>query len=197
MRVRRLRLPLRVRAALAVGALAAAAVGVGASGAAFTDTWSTDWQITTGSVALAVDGDGLVFDSAPMAPGASATATATLHVRGSLPATVTLTRTELLSTAPGGCALRDALRISILKDRDGDPATHGDRGTILDAALADVPARLDLGTLQPGDVRSYTVTLTFAARHGATATDNDNCFQGAVAHERFDWDAAQAAEAGR
>ena len=163
----------------AVAAALAAVTTLRGTSAAFTDEQTTQFQLKTGSVAIERDGEGLVFTSAPLAPGDSAEATVTVKNAGTLPAKLTLTREQLESTSPGGCAVRDAMRLEV---------AHGET-TISDGPLA---GDVELGTLAAGESRSYDVTLTFAAQHGASATDNDNCFQGSLDRERFGWRAVEA-----
>ena len=170
------------RSLIALAAVAAALAAVATlrgTSAAFTDEQTTEFQLKTGSVAIQRDGDGLVFSSAPLAPGDSASATVKVTNTGTLPAKLTLSREQLESTSPGGCSVSDAMR---LKVADGD-------ATISDGPLA---GNVELGTLAAGESRSYDVTLIFAAQHGASATDNDNCFEGSLDRERFGWQAVQS-----
>jgi hypothetical protein len=192
---RRVHIPVTVRAAAALALLGAAAAGVGSTEASFTDAASAQWSLRSGSLAIAVADHGFVLDGAPLAPGDVAAATVAVTSTGTLGASVRLTRDELASTAPAGCALRDALTLRIVKDRDGDPATTTDRRVLFDAPLASAPERLALGVLAPGARRTYEVTFTYVAHGGATATDNDNCFEGSVARERFGFDADERSAA--
>jgi hypothetical protein len=192
---RRLHLPVTVRAAIALALLGAAAAGISSTEASFTDEQSAQWSLRSGSLAIAVADDGLVLDGAALAPGDAATATVSVTSTGTLPADLTLTRDELESTAPAGCSLHDALTVRIVKDRDGDPTTTTDRRVLFDGSLASFPAPLALGAPAPGARRSYVVTFTYVAQGGATQTDNDNCFEGSVARERFGFDADERSAA--
>ena len=171
-----------IRALLVVGAILAATSGLTATRAAFTDEQSFDWTLQTGTVALTSEGDGLVFSSAALAPGDAATGTVTVTNDGTEPLELSLARELLSSTSPGGCAVRDALRLKIAQG-----AT-----TLVDAPLATAAASLELDDLAPAASREYTFTLTFVPQHGAGDTDNDNCFQGSVDQERFTWNAVEA-----
>src|SRR4051812_875537 len=166
--------------ALATVAAALAAVAtVRGTSAAFTDEQTAQIQLKTGSVAIERDAQGLVFTSAPLAPGDSADAAVTVTNTGTLPAKLTLTREQLESTSPGGCAVGDALRLKVARG---------------DNVLADGPlgGAIELGTFAAGEAGTYDVTITFAAQHGATAADNDNCFEGSLDRERFAWQAVEA-----
>ena len=167
-----------LRLALVLVAVIAAGTALHSTSAAFTDAQTTHFTISSGSVAIERTDGGFVFDSAPLAPGDSAHATATIANTGTLPLKLTLSRETLASTAPGGCPIRSALHLKITG--------------LFDGPLADAPAHISVGSLAPGDSRSYGVTLTFAAQHGATEADNDNCFQGSVDREQFSWDAVEA-----
>ena len=179
-----------LRCGLIVAVLALAAVAAIGSlrgtSAAFTDEQTTEIAISTGSVAIERDGKGLVFSSAPLAPGDTASASVKVTNSGPLPVDLTLTRELLDSTAPGGCAVRDALTLKIVEVATGDV-----RRTLADGPLAGVPEHIALGTFEPGEARTYEITVTFVAEHGATATDNDNCFQDSVDRDRFSWVAAE------
>jgi hypothetical protein len=170
------------RGLLIVGALIAATTGLTATKAAFTDAVpAVDWTITTGSIALERDGDGLVFSSAPLAPGDSATGTVVVRNVGDNLFKLSLGREGIESTAPAGCAVRDALHLKIV-----DGAT-----TLVDAPLPTAATSVDVGDLAPAASRTLTVTLTFAPQNGATDADNDNCFQGSLDRERFTWSAVE------
>lgn len=172
---------LLTRSLLVLGALLAATTGLHATGAAFTDAADHEWSVSTGSIALTRDGDGLVFSSAPLAPGDSATGTVTVRNTGDRALTLSLAREHLESTAPAGCAVRDALRLKVVQGTT----------TVVDAPVTEA-ASVDLGELAPAAAREYAFTLTFAPQHGATDADNDNCFQGSVDRERFTWHAVEA-----
>lgn len=164
-----------------VVAAAAAISTLHGTSAAFTAEQTAHLTIGTGSVALTDDGDALAFDAAALAPGDTAKATVTVKA-GSLPADVALSRQLLESTAPHGCAIRDALSLRV--------AEAG--RTLTDGPLASAAAELPLGRFAAGETRTYEIALTFAARHGATTADNDNCFQDSVDRERFTWSATEA-----
>lgn len=170
---------LRLLAGLA--AVGAAASGIGASDAAFTDGVQTELTIAAGTLGLTHDGDGLVFDSAPLAPGGSEAATVTVRSQGTVAGRLQLHRETLSDTAPGGCAIADALTVRL---REGE--------TILfDGPLADLGTDTDLGPTAPGAARELGLRFTFPAGGGATAADNDNCFQGSVHRERLSWTLAE------
>ena len=175
-------------AAIAVVAALAVIGTLRGTSAAFTAEQSTTIQISTGSLAIKRDGAGLVFSSAALAPGDTATASVKVSNGGTLPYDLTLKRELLDSTAPGGCAVRDALTLKIVEVGAGDA-----RRTLTDGPLTAAPTGIALGTFAVGDARTYEFTVTFVAGHGATATDNDNCFQGSVDSERFGWDATEKA----
>lgn len=181
-----------IRAGLIIVAVVAlvtvAANAVRGTSSAFTDSHTTMLSVTSGGMAIKRDGDGLVFSSAALAPGDDATASVKVRNGGTLPADLTLTRETLGSTSPGGCAVRDALTLKIVEVGAGDA-----RRTLTDGPLAAAPTEIALGTFAVGDARAYEFTVTFVAGHGATATDNDNCFQGSVDSERFGWDATEKA----
>src|SRR4051812_3306643 len=98
---------------LALALAAAAASHLHGTSAAFTDSQTTSIAISTGSVGVERDGDGLTFTSAPLAPGDTSSATAEVTNSGSLAARLALTRANVTSTSPAGCAIRDALRLRI------------------------------------------------------------------------------------
>lgn len=165
----------------ALAILVAAVSAVRGTHAAFTAEQTFPITVSSGSVALAHVGDALVFDSAPLAPGDSATATVELENTGTLPSELTLQREKVTSTAPAGCDIRNALWLTV---ESGDD-------TLLDAPLATASAAQVLGTLAAGASRTYDLTLTFKPQHGATDADNDNCFQGSTDQERFTWTAVE------
>ena len=165
----------------AVALLVAAFSAVRGTYAAFTAEQAFPITVSSGSVALGHVDDALVFDSAPLAPGDAATATVELENKGTLPTELSLQRERIASTAPGGCDIRDALQLKV---------TSGD-DTLLDAPLASTAPGQSVGTIAAGARRTYEVTLTFAAQHGATDADNDNCFQGSTDQERFTWTAVE------
>ena len=169
------------RALLIVGALIVATTGLTSTYAAFTDGESYEWSIATGTIALERDGDGLVFSSAPLAPGDSATGTVTVRNVGDRAFSLSLAREGIESTAPAGCAVREALQLTIVQG-----AT-----TLVDAPLATAAASVEVGRIEPDAARTLTVTLTFAPQHGATDDDNDNCFEGSLDRERFTWHAVE------
>ncbi|HEY3020687.1 MAG TPA: hypothetical protein VGJ32_10860 [Solirubrobacteraceae bacterium] len=173
-------------ALLALAVVAVAAPRLHGTSAAFTDSHTTSIAISTGSVAIEHDGDGLTFTSAPLAPGDKAEATVRVTSSGSLAARLALTREQLTSTAPAGCAIRDALRLRV------DEEAGGEHRTVADGPLGEVADALELGRFASGETRTYALTITFAPQHGATATDNDNCLQGSVDTERFAWQAVEA-----
>ena len=173
-------------AVVAVAVATSLAAAMRGTSAAFTDEQTTHMQITTGGVGLTRDGDGILFDTTPLAPGDTADATVKVTNSGSLPATVTFSRTDLGSTSPNGCDVRDALHLQVVED-------GGAGRTLVDGAVTGASSGVDLGTFAPGEARSYAIHVTFAAQHGADATDNDNCFEGSVDRERFAWAAVEAA----
>jgi hypothetical protein len=160
--------------------------------AAFTDTHSVDFTVGVGSVALEHVGDGLAFTSAPLVPGGEP-ARGTVRVRngGTLAADVALVREAGAATSPAGCSVRDALRLRVVADGDGDPETKGDRVEVVDGPMASVGSA-PVGRLAAGAARSFDVAVWFLAQHGATADDNDNCFEGSVDTERFAFQAMEA-----
>jgi hypothetical protein len=185
--------PLRwVVLAGALATLTALATAGDGTHAAFTDAQSVDFTVSAGSVALEHVGDGLGFTSAPLAPGGEP-ARGTVRVRngGTLAADVAFLRTAGPVTSPAGCAVRDALRLRVVADADGDPDTKGDRVEIVDGPMASVTSAA-LGRLAAGGERSFDVAVWLLAQHGATADDNDNCFQGSVDTERFAFTAMEA-----
>lgn len=189
-----MRRPALIRLLCVVAALAGLSLvvsGFRATGAAFTDSETITVAISSGSVAIGHDGDGLEFSSAPLAPGDAAAATVRVTNSGTLAATLSLGREHLESTSPAGCAVRDALQLEIVEDVDGDPGTAGDRTRIADGALTDVAASAALGAIAPGAARTYELTLTFEAQNGASAADNDNCFEGSIDRERFTWSSVE------
>src|SRR4051794_30547021 len=178
-------------ALLALAAALAAALtvaGFHGTSAAFTDSQTFHIEVSSGGLAIQRDGAGLIFSPSALAPGDPATASVKVTNDGTLPYDLALTREMLGSTAPGGCAVRDALTLKIVEVTAG-----GTRRTLADGALAGVPTRIALGTFAAGEARTYEVAVTFVAKHGATATDNDNCFQGSADRERFGWNAAEKA----
>ena len=165
----------------AVALLVAAVSAVRGTHAAFSAEESFPITVSSGSVALAHVGDALVFDSAALAPGDTATASVELENTGTLASELTLQREKVASTAPAGCDIRDALRLTVASGDD----------ELLDAPLATAAASQALGTLAAGARRTYELTLTFEPQHGATDADNDNCFQGSTDQERFTWTAVE------
>ena len=182
----------RLWLASAVAVLVALAGGLQGTKAAFTTSETFEWDASSGSLALTRDGDGLLFDSSPLAPGDAATGVVRLKNTGTIEAEIALTRESVSSTAPAGCEVRDALHVQVVEDRDGDPLTSDDRTDVADDALTEIGDALALSSFAAGEARTYEVTVTFTPQHGATADDNDNCFQGSVATERFGWQAVEA-----
>jgi hypothetical protein len=176
----------------ALAALTATAAAFHATNAAFTDSQSIDFTIASGTVALTRVGDALAFSSAPLVPGGDPVrATVRLRNAGSLASDITLVRTPGPSTSPGGCAARDALRIRVVADDDGDPDTKGDRHEVVDGPMADLGSA-PIGRLDAGAARSFDVAVWLLAQHGATEADNDNCFEGSVDTEQFGFGAIEA-----
>ena len=180
-----LRLTLIALAVLAA-AVTVVTTGVRGTSAAFTDSETIEIGVSTGSVGIDRDGDGLVFSSAPLAPGDTARATVKVSNGGSLPIDMALARENQRSDAPNGCAVRDALGLKVVE------VAGTERRTLVDGPLKSVAGSLALGAFAPGEERTYEVAVTFAPQHGATALDNDNCFQGSVDTERFSWQAVEA-----
>lgn len=177
-----------------LGLIALLCIGLAGSAtlAAFTsDPVTAETEIAVGTLALTAVGDDLVFDSAPLAPGDSSAAKVRLRQSGTLAATVVLHRESTAGTSPNGCAIADALGLLIVEDRDGDVATAGDRRDVYDGTLAAAPTDLPLGQFAADERRTYEFTLTYAPQGGATTADNDNCFQGSVARQRFSWTARE------
>jgi predicted ribosomally synthesized peptide with SipW-like signal peptide len=181
-----------LRGALVLGALAVAGVAASGTIAAFTSSVVTsDTQIAVGTLALTAVGNDLTFDSTPLAPGDAAQAAVRLRNSGNLPSEVALHRVTEASTSPGGCAIKDALRLKIVEDLDGDAATTADRRTVVDAALSAAPADIAIGDFAADERRTFEFTLRYVPRGGASAGTapgaNDNCFQSSATRQRFSW----------
>jgi hypothetical protein len=167
--------------------------GLRGTTAAFTASETTTIEISTASLGIDRSGDGLVFDSAPLAPGGISSTSVRVTNDSALAAELTLTREEMSSdTPPEGCAVREALELKVIEDVDGDPATIDDREKLTDELIDDAPGELALGRFAAREARTYEVTLTFVAQNGATTEDNDNCFQGSSTTERFAWQSMEA-----
>jgi predicted ribosomally synthesized peptide with SipW-like signal peptide len=175
-----LRLLLAPAAVLLIGS------GLQGTHAAFTDSETFEFSASTGSLAIERDGDGLVFDSSPLAPGDTASGTFTIANKGTLPAELRLTTEQVTRTvAASACDVRDALQVAVAAQAGGQRRPLGEAAV----AARELPG---LGTLPAGETRTYAVTITYAPQGGATSADNDNCFQGAATVERFTVDAVEA-----
>src|SRR3954452_4701823 len=169
-----------------VAVAAVAATGLHGTSAAFTDSQTIHVDVSSGGLSIQRDGDGLVFSSAALAPGDTATGSVKVTNGDTLPYDLTLRRALLEAPSPAGCEVLDALTIKIVEVGAGDA-----RRTLADWPIAAAPTEIALGRFAPGDARTYEVTVTFVAEHGAAAADNDNCFQGSIDRERFGWMAAE------
>jgi hypothetical protein len=163
-----------------------AATTLHGTSAAFTDSQTIHLDVSSGGLSIERDGAGLVFSSTVLAPGDTATASVKVTNGGTLPYDLTLRRELVDAAAPGGCAIRDALTLKIV-----EIAAGGTRRTLTDGPLTSAATEVALGAFAVGAARTYEMTVAFPAGHGATATDNDNCFQGSFDRERFSWAAEE------
>jgi hypothetical protein len=160
------------RALLSLVVLASLAVALQSvvfSGADFTAA-STDPgnSFTAGDLAHTNSGDGqVVIDAAGMVPGASKSTTLTLTGSGDLTGAYTLSESGVADT-PASPGLSGVLVLTV-EDVTGTPATLF-QGTV--SAFSAV----GLGSIGPGETRTYRLTLAYpagpndAALQGATMT---------------------------
>jgi hypothetical protein len=172
--------------------LGVAAGAFSATGASFTDETTLTYELGAGSLGIERNGDGLVFDSAPLAPGGVSRASVTVTNDSPFAAELVLTHEEESSTPGDGCAVRDALQLRVVEDLDRDLDTTGDRDELTDEPLKTAPATIPLRPFAAGAARTYVFEVTFVAQGGATADSNDNCFQGSKTTERFAWQSMEA-----
>jgi len=160
------------RALISLVTLAALAVtlqSVVFSGASFTAASATpDNSFVAGDLLHTNSGDGqVVIDAAGMVPGASKNATLTLTGSGDLTGAYTLSKSGVADT-PAWPGLSGTLVLTV-EDVTGAPTTLF-QGTVSAFSAA------GLGTIGPGDVRTYRLTLAYpagtnnAALQGATMT---------------------------
>ena len=139
------------------------------SGASFTASSVNPATVfTAGILSHTNDQDGVVMIAASgLVPGASSTGSLGLTDGGNVPGRFTLSASGLTDT-PGAPRLSDALTLTV-------EDVTGTATTLYQGSVAAFSA-VDLGTISPGDARSYSFTLAYpegtadAALQGAAMT---------------------------
>jgi hypothetical protein len=142
-----------VKGLLSLGLLAVltfALNSVAFSGANFTAGSASVVALTAGTLLHVNNQDGrLTIDATSLTPGHSVSGSMTLTGQGTVAGAYTLSASDLVDS-PAFPRLSDALELAI----------EGGSGTLYDGPVSGFSSA-DLGTLGPGDSRSYVLTLTY------------------------------------
>jgi hypothetical protein len=144
-----------VKGLLTLGVLAVLAVTLDSlafSDASFTSGSAAVATVTAGDLRHTNDHDGrLLIDASGLVPGDVHSGTMTLTGLGDLAGRYTLSAAGL-GEKPASPRLSDILVLAVTDHHDGT--------TLYDGPVSSFSG-VDLGTIGPGDVRSYTVTLSY------------------------------------
>jgi hypothetical protein len=130
-----------------------------------------------------------ILTAGDLKPGATATGTVTLRNTGSLPGSLTLSKSGLSNT-PSGAQLSSKLELTIQ-----DVTSAQSPSLVYSGALASM-GTIALGHLGAGESRTYGFSVSFPG--GAfSPSSTDNLYQGAATSVQYDWTLEDSGGAGQ